>query len=126
MRRKFGFQVLRIPDTVVHSPAVAIDQPHFFGRIELGNGAHPGAHKKSQVFVRCTVHVRVEKRRVFRIVDSRKQVGVHVVDRIALQECLGQTFGHFVAVAEFIFPVLKSAGGLGWRSRFGSEHRGEQ
>ncbi len=46
------FQVLRIPDAVVHSPAVAIDQRHFFGRIELRKGAHTGAHEKSQVLVR--------------------------------------------------------------------------
>jgi len=45
-------------------PAVAIDERHFFRRIDLRNGAHTSAQEKAQVFVRFTVHVGVKKRRV--------------------------------------------------------------
>src|SRR5258708_1357068 len=120
MRRKVGFQWCRITDAVVHSPAVAIDQPRFFGRIQLRNRAHPGAYEESQVFVRCAVHIGVKKRRMFRIVNGRKHIRVHVVDRFALQECLRQSFRYFVAMPKFILPALQRAGGFGRRPSFDS------
>ena len=42
-----GDQVLGIPDAVVHSSAIAIDERHFLGRIHLRNRAHTRAHKEA-------------------------------------------------------------------------------
>src|SRR6202030_1195943 len=124
-RLKLGFQVLEIPDPVVHSSNVAIDERHFFRRIDLWNSAHTSAHEETQVFVRCSVHVGVEERRVFRIINGREDVSVHVVDRFALQECLGHSFGYLVAVPNFLLPMLENGGGFGRRTRPGTEDCGE-
>src|ERR1700740_3697543 len=99
--------MLEIPDSVVHSAAIAIDEGNFFGRIDLRNRPDASAHKEAQIFVRRTAHIRVEKGRMFRIVNGGEHVGVDVVDRFAFQESLGQAFGYFMAMTDTIFPTLE-------------------
>src|SRR5580704_7714695 len=86
--QQLGFQVLGVPNAVVQFSAVAIDERDFLGGIHLRNRANTRAHKKPQVFVRRAVHVSVNKRRMLRVVNSGEDVGVHIVNRFALQNRL--------------------------------------
>src|SRR5580704_1000857 len=50
-----------------------------------------------------------------RVVYRREHVSVHIVDRFALQKVLGESLKNFMALADSIFPMLKSSGGFAWR-----------
>jgi hypothetical protein len=110
-------EVLGIPDPVVHPPAVAIDECHFLRGIELRNRAGADAHVEAQVFVGGAGHVNVEKHRVFRVVDGRENIGVHVVDEVVFENGLGEAFRQLVAVAHPVPPALEDVGGF--RRRIG-------
>ena len=62
---------------------------------------------------------------VIRIVDGGEDVGVHVVDRFAFENRLREAFGNFVAVADFILPVLERGRSGGWRFDFCAERGSE-
>src|ERR1700693_245869 len=62
---------------------------------------------------------------MLRIVDGRKNVGVHIVDRFAFEHRLRETCRDFVAVADSIFPMLKGGSGLGWRFRPRTQRTGK-
>ena len=63
---------------------IAVDERDFFGRIDLLQRADTHRTEKAQIFVRLAVHVGVEKGRVLRIVNGGEDVGIHVVDGLAL------------------------------------------
>src|ERR1041384_6685769 len=72
---QFRQQMLRIPDTIIHPSAIAIDERHFLWRIELRKRTDARAHEKAQILVRRADHVGIEKRRMPGIVNRRKYVG---------------------------------------------------
>src|SRR5215469_14065133 len=107
--------MLRIPDSVVHPSAAAVDQGHFLGRVELRNCAGPHAHKEAQILVRGTGHVRVEKWRMFWIVNGCQHVRVHVVDRFSFEYRLREALWNLVPVANFVLPMFEGRRCFGWR-----------
>ena len=84
-----GREVFGVPDAIVHISAVAINERHFLGRIQLRNSADTRANEEPEVLMRRAVHVGLEKRRMLGIVNRCEHVGVHVVDCFPLEQRLG-------------------------------------
>src|SRR6266581_4921207 len=71
-----GFQVRQIPDAILHSSWVIVDERDLFRWIQLGEPSHPRPYKKTEIFVLLPSYVRIQEWRVGRIVESSQKVGI--------------------------------------------------
>src|ERR1700722_11719365 len=104
------FQMLGIPDRIIHTAAIKIDQRYFLGRVDLRQCSNARAQIKAEVFMRRPMNVAIKKRGMLTIVNRGQDVSVNIVDSFTFKKRLREAFGNFVAVAYSFFPVTKSLG----------------
>src|SRR5215469_7986481 len=113
----FRFQVIKVPDTDVHSLGIVVDQSDFFGRVELRQRSYPGPYEKAQVLVFLSPDVRIHKRGMSGVVKGGQKIGFHVVHGFAMKEGLGHSQGLVVPSSHLLLPSIEV------RRRFGGSFR---
>src|SRR6516162_7057055 len=104
--------MLGIPDAVVHSAAVRVDERHFLGRIDLRDRSDHGAYEKPQIPVPLSRDIGVEEWRMRWVVNGTQDVRVYVVDRRFLEYGLREAFRHPVPVPQLVFRSLQRLQGF--------------
>src|SRR5580704_8070677 len=104
----------QVPNAVVHSLWIVVDERDLFRGIELRKGADTYPQKKTQILVLFAVQISVEELRMRGIVQSSEQVSIDIIHALALQQILGKAQSFFVTLAHFLAPVVQH-GGCFWR-----------
>src|SRR5579863_887298 len=101
-------QMSQVPDAVVHSFRIEIDEGNFLWRVQLRQRANPRPHEKTEILVLLPPKICVEERRMRGVVDGGKNVGIDVVHRLVMQKRLGESKGILATVPHALFPSIES------------------
>src|ERR1700723_1013886 len=116
--QKFGFQVIRVPDPVLHAVAAEIDQGDLLRRIQLRDGAHAQPDEEAQIPVGDALNEGVDKSRVLRIIERGQFFGVDIVHRFVVERAFGEIDRRVGAAAYALFPTFEDILGRRGRGRF--------
>src|ERR1700727_1188524 len=95
----------QVPDSLLHSSRVVIDQCDFLRGIDLRHRSHMGPQEKPKIPVLFPVEIGVQEFRMSWIVDSRQNIGVYVVHVLALKQGLRETQSLFPSMARPFSPA---------------------